>query len=201
MCDKSQGVYSIGENLFKNLNEYAKNEKLNEKSNEKLNEFNVSNEFDTLYAIESRLANFYKNNPYTVLDESQKYSGLKDEKGNNTPLGGQIDYNKNNINNRDGSKYHSSEFDFWNLHNMPNSKKNQIDKDLQKPYTETQNEQNNEQNNKQNNKQNDKEEFNILNNKKENLGKSPNIVLIIFILAVIFILVVFGALIYFDMLF
>ena len=108
MCDKSQGVYSVGENIFKNLNEYAIQ-----------NEHSVNNEFDTLYAIESRLANFYKNNPYTVLDESLKYSGLKDEKGNDTPLGGPIDYKKNNINNRDGSKYHSSEFDFWNLNNMP----------------------------------------------------------------------------------
>ena len=100
-----KGVFSTGEQTFRDISQFSKKISPNE---------TVS--LETNYALQARLGNFFKNNPAQVLEFSKKFSGetAVDNK-TPSPLGGPINYNQTNIVNRQGSGFFSDEFDFWNL--------------------------------------------------------------------------------------
>ena len=91
--------YSLGQNFNTDL----------------LNVTNQNNE--DCYVLQSRLSNFFKNNPSEVLLMSEKYSGetTKLNGGNKVPLGGPIDYSQDNYVNAQGTGFCSKEFDFFNM--------------------------------------------------------------------------------------
>lgn len=67
----------------------------------------------TAYLLQLRAANWFSNNPGSVLLNSAKYSGCKSSTGNNEPLGGPINYSQQNYRNRQGSNFCSEEYPFW----------------------------------------------------------------------------------------
>ena len=117
-----KGVFSTGDQTFKEFLNF---------SSKKSADFH--NSLETNYALQARLGNYWKNNPAGILKFSEKFSG---ETGSDnktpSPLGGPIDYNKNNIVNRQDSTFLSKEFDFWNLNkNTLNIKKEKEMEDTQ----------------------------------------------------------------------
>ena len=107
------GVFSTGEQTFKEFLDF---------SSKKSADFH--NTIETNYALQARLGNYWKNNPAGILKFSEKFSGEtgSDNKTPN-PLGGPIDYSKNNIVNRQDSSFLSKEFDFWNANSKNNTLK------------------------------------------------------------------------------
>lgn len=91
--------YSLGQNFNSDL----------------LNVTNQNNE--ETYVLQSRLSNFFKNNPSEVLLMSQNFSGetTKLNGGNKVPLGGPIDYSQDNYVNAQGTGFCSKEFDFFDM--------------------------------------------------------------------------------------
>lgn len=77
----------------------------------------------TAYLLQLRAANWFANNPGSVLLNSAKYSGCKSSTGNKEPLGGPIDEIKQNYRNRQGSTFCSDEYPFWEC---PNKKKKSV---------------------------------------------------------------------------
>ncbi len=111
----SKGVFSSGEQTFKNIYNYANTIPSDNNSSDK-------NSLENSLALQCRLGNYWKNNPASVLMFSKKYSGLTDNENKvAVPLGGPIDYTKSNIVNRQDSNFFSDEFDFWNLINCKDS--------------------------------------------------------------------------------
>ena len=74
----------------------------------------------TAYLLQLRAANWFANNPGSVLLNSAKYSGCKGSTGNKEPLGGPIDEMKQNYRNRQGSTFCSDEYPFWECSNKKN---------------------------------------------------------------------------------
>ena len=94
----------------------------------KLNEQNRENPEEddpilTAYLLQLRAANWFANNPGSVLLNSAKYSGCKDSTGKKQPLGGPIDEQKQNYRNRQGSTFCSDEYPFWECQNKKKNKK------------------------------------------------------------------------------
>jgi hypothetical protein len=188
----SKGVFSSGEQTFKNIYNYANTIPSD------------NNSLDTSYALQSRLGNYWKNNPASVLMFSKKYSGLTDfENKIAIPLGGPINYTKSNIVNRQDSNFFSDEFDFWNLINCKDSnEKSNENKENFDNSNENKENFDNSNENKENfdNSNENKENF---SNLKENFGNSSEeeddnndikiccicLLLIILIIAVIYCLV------------
>ena len=102
---KPEGIFSVGEQTFKDIYNYADN-----------HSYDMHNALETNYALQSRLGNYWKNNPAQVLEFSKKFSGQTNNNNvNPSPLGGPINYNAANITNRQDSKFFSDEFNFWDL--------------------------------------------------------------------------------------
>ena len=77
----------------------------------------------TAYLLQLRAANWFANNPGSVLLNSAKYSGCKSSTGSKEPLGGPIDETRQNYRNRQGSTFCSDEYPFWEC---PNKKKKSV---------------------------------------------------------------------------
>jgi len=106
-------VNSVGKNITNDILNYSNKVSQN------------NNDMDTQLKLQERLANWYQNNPASVLLNSEKYSGMR-ENGDHVPLGGRINTYANNIANRPPQNsseqaFYSDEFPFWNF-NCSNNK-------------------------------------------------------------------------------
>lgn len=107
----------MGNNYFDNiLNKANKLEKDNKEKPEN------DDPILTAYLLQLRAANWFSNNPGSILLSSSKYSGLKNEAGNQEPLGGPINFELQNYRNRQGSKFCSDEYPFWDVPNKKTKK-------------------------------------------------------------------------------
>ena len=106
------------ENYFDKI--LTESNKLNKQGKEKPEE---DDPILTAYLLQLRAANWFANNPGSVLLNSAKYSGCKSSTGNKEPLGGPIDETKQNYRNRQGSTFCSDEYPFWEC---PNKKKKSV---------------------------------------------------------------------------
>lgn len=99
-------TFSIGQNFFNDLL----------KSSDKITNYkNPEKAIKLTYDLQVRLADFWKNNDKPLLLKSQLHSGNVDLAGNETPLGGSINFNLCGITNdpnscKDGCP---TEYPFW----------------------------------------------------------------------------------------
>lgn len=99
--------FSYGQSFFQDLLHYSDE---HAKDNKQL---------ETTYALQSRAANYFKNNTFPTLYKSQKNSGMVDNKGKQDPLGGPINKLISGTNNLPGTGICSDEFDFWGKDPVP----------------------------------------------------------------------------------
>ena len=160
----------------------------------------------TAYLLQLRAANWFSNNPGSVLLSSSKYSGLKNEAGNQEPLGGPINFELQNYRNRQGSKFCSDEYPFWDVPNKKSKKvKIQEDKTKEKSKEEPKEEPKEEiketkeeskEKSKEESKEKSKEETKVLNTKETFTNKPLSGLSIAAIITFVIFLVSFLYLIY-----
>ena len=147
----SGGAFSSGQSFFQDLLHYS-------------NEHTKDNkELELTFALQSRAADFFKNNAGPILLKSQRYSGMQDNYGHKQPLGGPINRNIAGTNNLPGTGFCSPEFDFWGKSTGPVKEEQQ--NDIIEKYTNIPNETNeNYQNHNFHLKENFTENFSVDSN-------------------------------------
>lgn len=130
----SGGAFSSGQSFFQDLLHYSDEHAKDNK------------ELETTFALQSRAADFFKNNAGPILLKSQRYSGMQTNKGEKEPLGGPINRNVAGTNNLPGTGFCSPEFDFWGKSTGPSKEEQQndiIEKYTNMPHETNENYQNN----------------------------------------------------------
>lgn len=100
-------AFSYGQSFFQDLLHYSDKHAQDNK------------ELETTFALQSRAADFFKNNPFPTLYKSQRYSGMMNNEGVKNPLGGPINRLVSGTNNLPGTGICSDEFDFWGKNPVP----------------------------------------------------------------------------------
>lgn len=100
-------AFSYGQSFFQDLLHYSDKHAQDNK------------ELETTFALQSRAADFFKNNPFPILYKSQRYSGMMNNEGEKNPLGGPINRLVSGTNNLPGTGICSDEFDFWGKNPVP----------------------------------------------------------------------------------
>jgi hypothetical protein len=126
----SGGAFSSGQSFFQDLLHYSDEHAKDNK------------ELETTFALQSRLADFFKSNAGPILLKSQRYSGMQTNKGEKEPLGGPINRNVAGTNNLPGTGFCSPEFDFWGKSTGPAKKEiiQEQQNDIIEKYTNIPNE-------------------------------------------------------------
>lgn len=128
----SGGAFSSGQSFFQDLLHYSDEHAKDNK------------ELETTFALQSRAADFFKNNAGPILLKSQRYSGMQDNYGHKQPLGGPINRHIAGTNNLPGTGFCSPEFDFWGKSTGPAKKEiiQEQQNDIIEKYTNMSNETN-----------------------------------------------------------
>lgn len=100
-------AFSYGQSFFQDLLHYSDKHAQDNK------------ELETTYALQSRAADFFKNNTFPTLYKSQQYSGMMNNEGEKNPLGGPINRLVSGTNNLPGTGICPDEFDFWGKNPVP----------------------------------------------------------------------------------